>query len=77
MGEPTLRVVSPDATPDEVAAITAALTLLLEERERAAAGHEAEEQGMWVRAPRIAGRGAGMTRGPWRMSGRIDRRSRA
>lgn len=77
MSEPTLRVVSPDASPDEVAAITAALTLVLEERSQAVAGQVVRTQGMWVRAPRISGRGAGMTRGPWRMSGRIDRRSRA
>ncbi|MCZ7529829.1 MAG: hypothetical protein M5U31_05505 [Acidimicrobiia bacterium] len=77
MAEPALRVLSPTATPDEVVAITAAITLLLEERERTAATHEASSQSMWVRAPRIVGRGAGMTRGPWRLSGRIDRRSRA
>ncbi|MEZ5171624.1 MAG: acyl-CoA carboxylase epsilon subunit [Acidimicrobiia bacterium] len=77
MSEPTLRVVSPDATPDEVAAITAALTLVLEERSRERRSREAEMQSMWVRAPRTSGRGAGMTRGPWRLSGRIDRRSRA
>ena len=61
-------------TPEEVAAITAAITLLSEERQHA----EAEEPGlrMWVHASRRAAQRAGMQRGPWRMSGRLSRRSR-
>jgi len=31
----------------------------------------------WVRASRLTARRAGLLRGPWRLSGRIDRRARA
>jgi hypothetical protein len=81
---PPLRVVSPDATPEEVAAITAAFEVVQRERAQAAArvaasatGGDAEHLDAWVRAARLTGRRSGMLRGPWRLSGRMDRRSRA
>jgi len=81
---PALRVISPDASPEEVAAITAAFEVVQRERAQAAArasaadtGGDADHLDAWVRAARLTGRRAGMLRGPWRLSGRIDRRSRA
>jgi hypothetical protein len=40
-------------------------------------GGDAERIDAWVRAARLTGRRSGMLRGPWRLSGRISRRSRA
>jgi hypothetical protein len=80
---PPLQVISPDATPDEVAAITAALSVVYGERQAAAraAAARAEtgssELHAWVRASRLTARRAGLARGPWRLSGRIGRRARA
>jgi hypothetical protein len=81
---PVLRVISPDASPEELAAITAAIEVVRHERAYAAAraaasatGGDAEHLDAWVRAARLTGRRSGMLRGPWRLSGRISRRSRA
>jgi hypothetical protein len=72
-----LRVIKPEATPQEVAAITAALTLVLREREQAAAAYFEGQLSEWVRGGRLTARRAGLQRGPWRLSGRIGRRTRA
>jgi hypothetical protein len=81
---PVLRVISPDASPEELAAITAAVEVVRHERALAAARSsasvtrgDAEHLDAWVRASRLTARRAGMLRGPWRLSGRIDRRARA
>jgi hypothetical protein len=72
----SLRVISPDATAEEVAAIVAALAavnvsdLVADD----AAGDDLHE---WVHAARLRSRRAGLQRGPWRMSGRLGRRARA
>jgi hypothetical protein len=82
-GPPRLRVVSPRATPEEEAAITAAFAIVFaewDEAANAAAAREAEAGGgvdAWVRAGRLTARRAGLMRGPWRLSGRIGRRARA
>jgi hypothetical protein len=73
-----LRSISPDATPDEVAAIVAAIeecapAVVIDEGARAA-GEPLQE---WVRGARLTARRSGLQRGPWRLSGRIGRRSRA
>jgi hypothetical protein len=73
---PILRSISPSATPEEVAAIVAALAELT----RMAQTPEAPpDVGIheWVHAARLAARRAGLQRGPWRLSGRIGRRARA
>jgi hypothetical protein len=78
-GKPLVSVPE-GATPEEVAAITAAVTLVLEERRRAATaggGSAPDQLDAWVRAARLSGRRTGLTRGPWRLAGRISRRSRA
>jgi hypothetical protein len=77
---PPLQVISGDATPDEVAAITAALATVYAEREteaRAASASAGDGLDGWVRASRLTARRAGLMRGPWRLSGRIGRRARA
>jgi hypothetical protein len=66
-----------------VAAIVAALAALdAYERARAAAavaagGDDEDRIDAWVRSNRLSGRGAGFTRGPWRLAGRLSRRHRA
>ncbi|HKH26197.1 MAG TPA: hypothetical protein VKB11_03575 [Acidimicrobiia bacterium] len=81
---PVFRVISPDASPEELAAITAAIEVVRHERAHAVAraaasatGGDADHLDAWVRASRLTARRAGLLRGPWRLSGRIDRRSRA
>jgi hypothetical protein len=70
--------ITPEPSPEEVSAIAAAIAVLEDEaRRRADAAREsAEHLQMWVHASRRAAQRAGMQRGPWRMSGRIARRSR-
>jgi hypothetical protein len=70
-----LRSISPQATPEELAAILAAVAVSLPgstvEHGRDDTLHE------WVHAARLRSHRAGLQRGPWRLSGRIGRRSRA
>jgi hypothetical protein len=72
---PVLRVVTPGASPEETAAIVAAIAAAT------AAGTvvavEAEDRSRWVSASRLTARRAGLSRGDWRLSGRIGRRARA
>jgi hypothetical protein len=77
-----LASVPPGATEDEVAAIVAALVAIDEERALAAAaaragGDDDDRIDAWVQAARLSGRGAGFTRGSWRLAGRLSRRKRA
>ena len=70
---PTLRVITPDATPDEVAAIVAAVTAC------SVGGVATEPEphlDEWVRGARLVSRRVGRVRGPWRFSGRVARRTR-
>jgi hypothetical protein len=71
-----LRVISPDATPEEVAAITAAIAASMQTAAGGVAAEEAESS-RWVQVARLSGRRAGYSRGDWRLSGRLGRRSRA
>jgi hypothetical protein len=72
---PVLRSISPDATPEEVAAILAAIAATqpvpVDDGRRDDTLHE------WVHAARLRSHRAGLQRGPWRLSGRIGRRARA
>ena len=64
-------------TPEEVAAVTAVTVVLHERAAAAAAPAELDERlSAWVDASRRSAQRAGMQRGPWRLSGRIVRRSR-
>jgi hypothetical protein len=79
---PVLRVITPDATPEEIAAITAAIAVVEQERAAAAAAAvvpdgDPDRLSAWVRASRLSARRAGLQRGQWRLSGRLGRRSRA
>jgi hypothetical protein len=74
VSQPVLRSISPEATPEEIAAILAAIaasTPAPVEADRDDTLHE------WVHAARLRSHRAGLQRGPWRLSGRITRRSRA
>ena len=81
MTQPVLRVISGDASPEEVAAIVAAVSVLETERQRAAASLPASAAtatgtSAWVDASRRTARAVPSTRGSWRMSGRVPRRLR-
>jgi hypothetical protein len=63
--------------PEHVAAITAALAAVqAEARAAPAPGPPADHLSMWVEASRRAAQRALLQRGPWRLSGRLGRRSR-
>jgi hypothetical protein len=66
-------------TPEEVAAVTA-VAMLLEEQQAAAAAAAPtpppDQLSMWVDASRRSAQRALLQRGPWRVSGRLGRRSR-
>jgi hypothetical protein len=75
-GQPVvLRSVSPSATPEEVAAILAAVAAATP----VAVVDDTTDDTLheWVRAARLRSHRAGLQRGPWRLSGRMTRRSRA
>lgn len=76
--QPLFRIesVRPEPTDEELAAITATIGLLATRR-RAAPPPEPERLSVWVDASRRSAQRAGLQRGPWRLSGRIARRSRA
>lgn len=71
--------ISPVPTDEEAAAIVAGVTTVLEARRTAAAGAMGSDDSLhlWVDASRRAAQRAGLQRGPWRLSGRLARRSRA
>ena len=79
-----LASVPAGASAEEVAAIVAALAVIdAEEQGHAAAaaaagaGGDEERIDAWVHSARLSGRGAGFTRGSWRLAGRLSRRHRA
>jgi hypothetical protein len=73
-----LGAISPAPTAEEVAAITAALAVVdAEWRSAAAKARPPERLSLWVDASRRSAQRAGLQRGPWRLSGRLARRSRA
>ena len=71
------EVVGGNPAPEQVAAIVAALSVI--EAERAAEARRLEQPepiSMWVEASRRSAQRAGMQRGPWRLSGRLGKRTR-
>ena len=72
---PILRVVNADATDEEVAAILAAVSACVVSASSDAGADDTLHE--WVRGTRLSARRAGLARGPWRLSGRIGRRTRA
>lgn len=75
--------ITPTPTDEEAAAIAAAIAAVVQAEQAAAAaalGASATRDDtlhLWVDASRRAAQRAGLQRGPWRLSGRIARRSRA
>jgi hypothetical protein len=81
LSQPIIGSIKPAPTSEEAAAITAAIVVLEEQQRAAAAAARAsapspELLSVWVDASRRAAQRAGLQRGPWRLSGRIARRSR-
>ena len=72
-----LRVIDGDASPEEVAAIVAAIGALHARASAVGADDRDDTLHEWVRAARLQARRTGLQRGPWRLSGRIGRRTRA
>jgi len=72
------EVVGGNPTSEQVAAIIAALSVIETERGSTVAQPHApvESLDMWVEASRRSAQRAGMQRGPWRLSGRLGKRSR-
>jgi hypothetical protein len=72
------EVVGGNPTAEHVAAIIAALSVIDAERHAAveAGPGPVESLDMWVEASRRSAQRAGMQRGPWRLSGRLGKRSR-
>lgn len=69
--------ISPDATPEEVAAVLATFAVLEAQRASAVGDDGPEPVSNWVRASRLTARRSGLQRGEYRLSGRIGRRARA
>ena len=70
------EVVGGNPSPEQVAAIVAALSVIEAERAAVPQPVGVEQISMWVEASRRAAQRSGMQRGPWRLSGRIGMRSR-
>ena len=63
--------------PEHVAAIAAAIAVVQAERRApTVAPTQPEHLSMWVEASRRSAQRALLQRGPWRLSGRLGRRSR-
>ena len=63
--------------PEEVAAVSAVVIALEQQRANAAqVAKRTESKSMWVEASRRSAQRALLQRGPWRLSGRLGRRSR-
>ena len=76
--EPRFRVVSPDATPDEVAAIIAAVgAVIAQATATAAADAGPVSKSRWVQVARRSAVRTPATRSEWRFSGRTAGRARA
>jgi hypothetical protein len=76
------EVVGGNPSAEQVAAIVAALSVIEADRAAQVAASAAvdpsgESLSMWVEASRRSAQRSGMQRGPWRLSGRLGRRSRA
>ncbi|HEX4775667.1 MAG TPA: acyl-CoA carboxylase subunit epsilon [Acidimicrobiia bacterium] len=77
--QPQLRVVSPSATPEEVAAIVAAVGTLTQPVTvvDASGPDDPHRLDAWVHVSRLSSRRASLQRGSWRLYGRLGRRRRA
>ena len=75
--KPVLRAISPEATPEEVAAIVAAIGILTTTGTPVEERHDPHRFDAWVKVSRLSAHRAGLQRGSWRLYGRIGRRARA
>ena len=71
------RVIDGDATPEEIAAIVAAIGALHARSSQVGVDAGDDTLHEWVRTARVQSRRTGLQRGPWRLSGRVGRRTRA
>jgi hypothetical protein len=69
-----LRSISPDASPEQVAAI---ITVIGSLQPEVVGPDESVARSRWLDASRRSARRVGVARGDWRLSGRIVRRARA
>jgi hypothetical protein len=69
--------ITPTPTDEETAAIVAAITVLDAQRAAAAVEPDDDTLHVWVEASRRSAQRVGLQRGPWRLSGRLGRRTRA
>jgi antitoxin (DNA-binding transcriptional repressor) of toxin-antitoxin stability system len=60
----------------DIAQVAAVVAVVVALDQRRAAEAAPEQLSMWVQASRRAAQRAGLQRGPWRLSGRLPRRSR-
>jgi hypothetical protein len=74
---PELRAISPEATPEEVAAVVAAISVLSSNAPPADEHVDLHRLDGWVQVSRLSAHRAGLQRGSWRLYGRIGRRARA
>lgn len=79
-GDVRITEVSGNPTPEELVAVTVAVTALAEQASTVAAAEDVPVGdgwlSMWVEASRRTAQRSSLQRGPWRISGRIARRSR-
>ena len=68
--------IEPTPTDEEAAAIAAAVVVVEQSRAVAMAAED-DTLHLWVEASRRSAQRAGLQRGPWRLSGRLGRHSRA
>jgi acyl-CoA carboxylase epsilon subunit-like protein len=72
--------ISGNPTPEEVVAVTVAVTALVDQQLQAGGAVEEPARhdwlSVWVEASRRSAQRSTLQRGPWRISGRIARRSR-
>jgi hypothetical protein len=74
---PVLRSISPSASPEEVAAIVAAVGMLTQSPVVVERPEDPNRLDAWVHVSRLSAHRAGLQRGQWRLYGRIGRRARA
>ena len=79
MNDIRVASIAGNPTPEEVVAITVAVTALAQQATAsapAAPEHPPDWLNVWVEASRRSAQRSSLQRGPWRISGRIGRRSR-
>ncbi len=68
--------ITPTPTDDEAAVIAAVIAIITAEAQESVATQRDDSLHAWVQASRSTAQRSSLQRGPWRLSGRIGRRSR-